>query len=348
MDIVTQGIIGAIASQSAAPKGQARRALTIGFLSGLPADVDILIRSTGDPLLTLEFHRQFSHSLLFIPVGGVLCGLLIWPFFRRCLSLSMVILLSTAAYATSGLLDACTSYGTQLLWPFSDIRIAWSLISVFDPLFSLTLLALLGLGWWRNVSHFARLGGMFALIYLSVGFLQHQRAEQLAYRVAESDHSVVERLIVKPTMGNLLLWRAVYQSDGLFHIIAIRVLPFSEPSYRKGSSLPVWHAKDIPDDGITQESVVYGDIQRFLHFSDGFVAKHPILPNALGDVRYALLPHSELPLWGVTWSKEHLNQHVNFKNWRHVTPRVVQIFISMLVGSDPEFKPIDSSNLKGL
>ncbi|GAL32009.1 integral membrane protein [Vibrio maritimus] len=38
----------------------------LGLLSGLAPDIDVLIRSSHDPLLFLEFHRQFTHSLLFI------------------------------------------------------------------------------------------------------------------------------------------------------------------------------------------------------------------------------------------------------------------------------------------
>ena len=32
-------------------------------------------------------------------------------------------------YATHGMLDACTSYGTQLLWPFTNHRYAFNTIS---------------------------------------------------------------------------------------------------------------------------------------------------------------------------------------------------------------------------
>ena len=38
---------------------------------------------------------------------------------------------------THPLLDAHTAYGTQLFWPFSDERFAWSIISIIDPLFTL-------------------------------------------------------------------------------------------------------------------------------------------------------------------------------------------------------------------
>ncbi|MBF0444509.1 MAG: metal-dependent hydrolase, partial [Magnetococcales bacterium] len=56
MDIVTQGIIGALAAQAIADEKNSRRATWIGFFAGLPADADILISSQTDPLLTLDFH----------------------------------------------------------------------------------------------------------------------------------------------------------------------------------------------------------------------------------------------------------------------------------------------------
>ena len=52
-------------------------------------------------------------------------------------------------YATHAPLDCCTSYGTQLYWPFSSYRVAWHNVAVVDPVFSLALLiglVLAGLG----------------------------------------------------------------------------------------------------------------------------------------------------------------------------------------------------------
>ena len=46
-------------------------------------------------------------------------------------------------YATHGLLDSCTSYGTQLFWPFSDVRVAWDTMSIVDPLFTVPYWSLL-------------------------------------------------------------------------------------------------------------------------------------------------------------------------------------------------------------
>ncbi|MDH5649247.1 MAG: metal-dependent hydrolase, partial [Gammaproteobacteria bacterium] len=83
MDIITQGTLGCVLAQSAARPGEIRQASIIGALSGLLADADVLIRSSEDPLLTIEFHRHFTHSVFFIPFGALIAALIIWPFVKR-------------------------------------------------------------------------------------------------------------------------------------------------------------------------------------------------------------------------------------------------------------------------
>ena len=133
MDPLSQASLGASLSQSfAKDKSKQFSALVIGALAGMAPDLDVLIRSTENPILFLEFHRQFTHSLIFIPFGALICALVFysvlssgwfkkqWPTAR--LSFIQVYLFSFLGYATHGLLDACTSYGTQLFWPFSTER----------------------------------------------------------------------------------------------------------------------------------------------------------------------------------------------------------------------------------
>ena len=145
MDPVTQGAVGAAFAQTTAKKNNILLIGFIGFLAGLAPDLDALIQSSDDPILFLEYHRQFSHSLFFIPFGSLLVALFIFPFVRGSISLKMVYLASFLGYATHGLLDACTSYGTQLFWPFSDERVTWNNISIVDPLFTIPILILLSL-----------------------------------------------------------------------------------------------------------------------------------------------------------------------------------------------------------
>ena len=145
MDPLTQGLIGAAVPQAVTPNRRLLlRAGFLGLIAGMLPDLDVLIRSSSDPLLFLEYHRQFSHSIFFIPVGGLVCAGLFYLLLRRRIDLpfKMVWLYSTLGYGTHGLLDAFTSYGTILGWPFSEERVSFGIISVVDPLFTLPLLVL--------------------------------------------------------------------------------------------------------------------------------------------------------------------------------------------------------------
>ena len=72
MDPLSQGTVGAAFAQSVANKNNIFKIGFIGFLAGLIPDLDVLIQSSTDPILSLEYHRQFTHSLLFIPFGSLI------------------------------------------------------------------------------------------------------------------------------------------------------------------------------------------------------------------------------------------------------------------------------------
>ncbi len=331
MDVFTQGLIGAASAQSVAKPDQLRKAGVIGFLSGLLADADVLIRSGSDPMLTLEYHRHFSHALLFIPVGALIACLLLWPFFRKHLDLKQLYIYCFAGYLFSGFIDACTSYGTYLFWPFLDERIAWHIISIVDPIFTLVVLAAIVLAFKLRKRNLARAGLFLAGCYLLLGVFQLQRAEQAVIELAEKRNHVIEKQIVKPTLGNLLLWRSVYLADGYFYIDAVRA----------GTATRIYQGDrirrfqfDMLDKLPNSNSVLFDDIQRFDHFSDGYVAFHPERPDTLGDVRYAMSPLKITPLWGIEMNLAEPDRHVNYAFYRTTSKASRQQFINMLLNRD--------------
>ena len=334
MDILTHGLLGGTLAQSCSRKNETRAATTTGFLAALLADADALIRSDADPLLTLEYHRQFTHSLIFAPVGALLVALLLWPAFKafgRPLAFRRVYLYALLGCATSGFLDACTSYGTHLLWPFTGGRIAWSIVPIFDPLFMLILGTALLFGLRRRSTLSARIGLLLAATYLSVGWFQHQRAEEAMRATAALRGHEAAKLTVKPTMGNLLLWRSIYRADGIYHIDAaraggaVRIYP--------GETVRAFDAaRDLP--ALSRDSVLYNDIRRFDFFSDGYLALHPEDPSLLGDVRYAMLPTSTRPLWGIRLDTQNPQAHAPFETSRRMSQEEIGRFTGMLKGAD--------------
>lgn len=330
MDIVTQALLGATLAQSVARKSELKYAAVIGSLAGMLADADILIQSSSDSLLTIEYHRHFTHSLVFIPVGALLATLLLWPFFRKKLSRGRLYLYSFMGYSMSGLLDSCTSYGTHLLWPFSDERIAWHIISIVDPVFTLILFLAMVFALRRQSFATARTGLVFAALYLALGVMQSQRAEMATEALALSRGHQAERLIVKPTIGNLVLWRSVYFAEGYFYVDAIRMGVGNSKLY------PGARIKQVDTPEITaivqEDSTLYTDILRFRDFSDGYIAFHPQRNNIIGDVRYALLPASVFPLWGIEFDSEKPQQHARYQFYRTMTAADRALFTSMLLG----------------
>jgi inner membrane protein len=342
MDPFTQGVVGAVFAQSVSGN-KTRTAAVAGCLGGMLADLDVFIRSTEDPLLAIEYHRHFTHSLIFIPAGGLIASLLLWFPFRQHIQFRMLFLFSTMGYATAGLLDACTSYGTNLLWPFSNTRIAWHCISVIDPVFTVTLIALAIAAFYLKASHYARIATIFLITYLSLGAWQRQQAGEAALSLAQGRNHTVERINVKPSIFNNVVWRFTYESNGRYHVDAIRIFPFSKPQYFAGGSLPVLKAESIQK-SIPSDSTLYNDIERFDHFSDQYLAYHPEYQNIIGDVRYGMLPSSLEPLWGIEIDTSEPDRHAVFKTFRDPDriPAQMQQLWDMICGRGAE--TIDSED----
>lgn len=370
MDLITQGLLGGCLSQSVSRQSQLRQASLIGFLSGMLADADVLIRSNQDPLLSLEYHRHFTHALIFIPFGALLAAVfiaLLIPPFRRNLGFAHIYMYSLAGYSLSGFLDACTSYGTHLFWPLTDARVAWNLISIVDPVFTGFLLLGFIFAWRRRSRFIVCVSLILAASYLVFGWLQHERAANLAYQLASERNHKVERLRVKPTLGNLILWRSLYETETAngekwIYVDAIRVGIAGKDRIYPGEGVRLFVAQhdiatviaDQTDQtALRIESVLYQDIQRFSHFSDHYLGL--ITPDnaanfgftepvwALADLRYATLPNSLRPMWVLRFDPHKPDQHGTFRVNRKMDASMRQQFLHLLRGKGENTESEQSS-----
>lgn len=332
MDPLSQGVVGAIVAQSGARRGELRAASLAGFVAGLLPDVDVFIRSARDPLLFLDYHRHFTHALAFVPVGGAIAALLLWPVLRRWLPPHRLVLFCMLGYATHGLLDACTTYGTQLLWPFSDRRVAWNVVSVVDPTFTLPVLALMAVALVRRSPGWGRAAVVLALAYLGLGWVQRERAEALLAQVAARHGAAIERGGAKPTFGNLLVWRGVWQSGDALHVVALRPGVLGPDRVSPVATAPRFVPdRDVPT--LRAEDRQARDLARFDHFSAGWLVRLPADHGVLiGDLRYAMLPDQIDPLWAIRLDLERPHEHVDYVTRRQVVPDTLERFSCMLRG----------------
>lgn len=333
MDLLTQGVLGAALAQSVARPSETRLATGIGFASGLLADADALIYSSTDSLLAIEYHRHFSHSLFFIPLGALLAALLLWPLCRHKIGFKRLYLFSLLGYSLSGFIDTCTSFGTYWLWPLLDERLSFHIIAIVDPVFSLGLILGVVLAWRRRSQLPAKVGLGFCAVYLGIAVLQLQRAETAIESLAVSRGHIPARLVVKPSFGNILLWRSIYEHEGRFYIDAVRVGQHAR--FYEGSSIRKYRPAD-ESHGLAKDSVLYRDILRFQRFSADYIALHPQQANVLADIRYSIQPDSLLPLWGIEMDFTRPGAHAGFTVYRSLTKQRRQRFFTMLMGGEVE------------
>ena len=329
MDPVTHGLIGASATQSVVSKEQLRPATIIGMIAAMLADLDIFIIDSTDPLLNIELHRQFSHSFIFIPIGALIATGLLWYFFRNKMSFKKIYALCFISYATAGIVDTFTSYGTKLLWPFLDARYSWDLISVFDPLFSIVILGLVIFSLYKKKPTISWFVWGWILFYLSFAVIQQHRGKSIANNIAQQKNHQIERLVVKPTLGNQLLWSIRYISQDTLYADGVRLGLFKNEVYQ-GKKAPLLNWKQQYDQ--FQGTTLYKDIQRFDKLSEGYLIEHPHKKNIVGDGRYAMLPTDMSPLWGIKVDTTQPEKHLAFKTFREATPAVKDAYLDMLLG----------------
>jgi len=329
MDPISQGTVGAAFAQSTANKSNIIKIGIVGFLAGLAPDLDILIRSSNDPILFLEYHRQFSHSLFFIPFGSLIVALLILPLIKKSMNLKTVYVASFLGYATHGLLDACTSYGTQLFWPFSNHRFTWNNISIIDPLFTIPILILMGTAIITRKRIFSFFAIGWITFYLSLGFVQYERASLAAIELAESRGHVAERMTLKPSFGNLILWKSIYQYEEDFYVDAIRTV--LSTTWCLGENIKVFNYEyHLPN--LNKDSQQGKDIERFRWFSQDYLGYNKE-KNLVTDIRYSMIPNQIAPMWGlVIDDMRDINEHAIWWTSRDLKQSQLDLFKEMLSG----------------
>ena len=328
MDVLSQAVIGSSLSQSFT-KNKQRYAMLVGSLSAVSPDLDVFISSSTDPILFLEYHRQFTHSFLFIPLAAVLCASIFYMFLKHKLSFKQIYVFSVLGILTHGLLDACTSYGTQLLWPFSAERISWNIISIVDPLFTFPILIGIGLGAYFKRQLYSRITFIYAFLYLSLGFVQKERAISALKIIAEERSHRVERYQVKPSFGNRHLWKLIYEYDNHYYVNAVQLL--WTPHVFEGDSIKkLTIQSDYP--WLDKNSQQSKDVERFRIFSGDFLAVDPIDSNIIIDMRYSFLPNKIKLMWGIKLNPEQgsSDKHVEYVVDSKMDKATREAFIEML------------------
>ena len=339
MDTFTHGLLGAAASQVIFDTRLRRGAGLIGLVAAMAPDLDLLMGSASDPVSGMLYHRQFTHSLVFIPVGGLLTALLfLWmkPFRGVWPALMGAALIG---YATHAPLDALTSYGTLLFWPFSMRRIAWDVMPIIEPIFTVVLLA--GVVWTLMAQRVrpSQIALCMALAYLGFAVWQHHRAAEAQQQLVKARGQVTEHNRVMPEPGSLVLWRSVYISAGRIYADGIRVPWWHGPRVNVGGSARLATFADVPPQ-MAERDGTRRVFDVFAWFADGLIAPVDGEANVIGDMRYAVEASSLVPLWGMQFDADRSTRPIRWSPSRYGLGRFTATLWKTLVRDDASYRPL--------
>jgi inner membrane protein len=301
MDTLTQALLGATFGQACFGHRLGRRAVAWGAVGGLIPDLDIVTAAAG-PVGEFLYHRGPTHSLWFGPVAGAAIGYAFWRWRSRREpgTLGAWMGLFVIAILTHPLLDAFTTYGTQLLWPFSRYRFAFDGIAIVDPLYSLALVAALAVGRLRGEgSRVARRSAAAALclttLYLFYGVWLNGETEARARASLAAEGVREAEVEAYPTLLQIYLRRVVVRNGD-----EVRVGWLSLWNPRP----PAWRRFTVPRHPLIDEARRSREGRVFEWFTTGQTA--PQVREGEGetvveidDLRFGLPVRPEEGLWGL-------------------------------------------------
>lgn len=221
MDSLTHLVLGGAIGAALAPAGQRRAAILAGAALNTVPDFDVLLLPlfTHDPVQLMTWHRSFLHSVFLLP----LIGWLVWWLCRvRGKRVNAAparwFWLIQACLLSHPLMDACTVYGTSLLWPLDVRPTMWSNFFIIEPSFMLWLLLGCIVAWCIPDKPWGRRGARGGLALAACVLVGSLVSKALVDRQADRALAAMGLAhaprFSTPMPFSTLLWRVVAMTPG--------------------------------------------------------------------------------------------------------------------------------------
>ncbi|HLV92099.1 MAG TPA: metal-dependent hydrolase [Aequorivita sp.] len=221
MDSITQIVLGAAVGEAVLGKKIGNKAMALGALAGTIPDFDVAAGYFTDTVTALEIHRGFTHSIVFAVGVGLLFAWMLALWDKRA-SLKEWWWFWFLTFVTHPLLDAHTTWGTQLFWPF-DLRLAYKNIFVIDPLYTLPFLFFLILAMFQKRGSakrqkFNNLGLIVSSSYMVLTIILKGITFQKFQKALVDQEIDYISIQTKPSPFNTIMWTANIETEDSFLI----------------------------------------------------------------------------------------------------------------------------------
>ncbi|QLE02571.1 metal-dependent hydrolase [Galbibacter sp. BG1] len=219
MDSLTQIVLGAAVGEAVLGKKIGNKAMLYGAIAGTIPDLDVIIGNFTDTVTALEMHRGFTHSILFSITFAPIFGWIVSRFesYKNIKAWSWLFFW---CLLTHPLLDAFTTWGTQLFWPF-DIRLAFKSIFVIDPLYTLPFLIFVVLAMFQKRTSKRRrfyntTGLLISTTYLFLTLILKWIAFEKFEEALKVQNIEYRQIDTRPSALNTILWSANVEAKDSF------------------------------------------------------------------------------------------------------------------------------------
>ncbi|MFD1162094.1 MULTISPECIES: metal-dependent hydrolase [Hwangdonia] len=209
MDSLTQIVLGAAVGEAILGKKVGNKAVLYGAIAGTIPDLDIFASHFTDTVTALSIHRGFTHSVAFAVLFAPLFGWLVSRFetYKKFKGWSWLFFWG---FLTHSILDAHTTWGTQLFWPF-DLRLAFKTIFVIDPLYTLPFLVFLILAMFQKKTskkrrYYNNIGLIISTTYLALTFVLKWAAFREFEDALLNQGISYQQIDTRPSPLNTILW----------------------------------------------------------------------------------------------------------------------------------------------
>ncbi len=236
MDSISQAALGAAVGEVVLGRKTGNAGAVLGAIIATLPDLDVVLYLFYDKLEMLSIHRGYSHSMIFSLFGAFLIAYILhrikWtkrvPYYRLWLFVWLVLF-------THILLDAFTTYGTQLFLPFSDQRVSFDSINVVDPVYTTPLL--LGLIFskviFKNKAYYNYLGLGISTLYLLATLGIKSQVTNYFQKELSSHNIDYNSLLTIPVGSASVNWYGVAKSDDTLYMQKYSILNGKHSEFEK-------------------------------------------------------------------------------------------------------------------
>ena len=237
VDSITHMLTGAVIAKAIDDEKVGNWGTIAGLSMGFFPDSDFVLGLLNRQFY-LEYHRDFTHSLLLIPFYALFFSWVfvkisrrpyLWSYYKICL----------AVLVSHVILDLLTSYGTMIFSPFMEHRFSWDLIFIIDLIFSgIIFFPLVTSFFWKKKSQWICRGSLIGLtLYILFSWTQHNQAIKLTNVFAQNLNEEVIQVASMPQPLSPFRWANYVETKDRVYQGFVDLLREEPPHPISGTSL---------------------------------------------------------------------------------------------------------------